>query len=97
MLKIGKTYYLKTWEELKKASNGVFWGDLAFGDILFLSSMKFLCGDKIRIIGKEPYHEGIYQGKNLKTSEQFLFTENMLLTPGLRKMIEVRNESRTKV
>lgn len=97
MVKIGKTYYLKTWEELKKASNGDYLGALDFGDILFLSRMKVLCGDKIRIIGKEPYHEGVYQGKNLKTSEQFLFTENMLFTSGLRKMIEVRNESRTKV
>ena len=97
MLKIGETYYLKTWEELKKASNGVCLGNLDFGDILFLSRMKILCGDKICIIGKYPYHEGVYQGKDMKTSGQFLFTENMLLTPGLRKMIEVRNESRTKV
>lgn len=51
----------------------------------------------ICIIGKYPYHEGVYQGKDMKTSGQFLFTENMLLTPGLRKMIEVRNESRTKI
>ena len=97
MLKIGETYYLKTWEELKKASNGGFRGALDFGDILFLSRMKILCGDKICIIGKYPYHEGVYQGKDMKTSGQFLFTENMLLTPGLRKMIEVRNESRTKI
>lgn len=38
MLKIGETYYLKTWEELKKASNGVYLGALDFGDILFLPS-----------------------------------------------------------
>lgn len=97
MLKIGETYYLKTWEELKKASNGDYFGALDFGEILFLSRMKILCGDKICIIGKYPYHEGVYQGEDMKTSGQFLFTENMLLTPGLRKMIEVRNESRTKV
>lgn len=97
MLKIGKTYYLKTWEELKKASNGGFRGALDFGDILFLSRMKVLCGNKIRIIGKYPYHEGVYQGKSINTSEQFLFTENMLVVPGLKRMIEVRNESRTKV
>lgn len=47
MLKIGKTYYLKTWEELKKASNGGFRGALDFGDILFLSRMKVLCGNKV--------------------------------------------------
>lgn len=97
MLKIGETYYLKTWEDLKKASNGDCFGGLDFGEILFLSKMKVLCGDKIRIIGKYPYHEGVYQGKDMKTSGQFLFTENMLFTSGLRKMIEVRNESRTKV
>ena len=97
MLKIGETYYLKTWEELKKASNGDYFGALDFGYILFLSRMKVLCGDKIRIIGKDPLYEGVYQGKDMKTSGQFLFTENMLLTPGLRRMIEVRNESRTKV
>lgn len=97
MLKIGETYYLKTWEELKKVSNGDYFGALDFGEILFLSKMKILCGDKICIIGKYPYHEGVYQGKDMKTSGQFLFTENMLLTPGLRKMIEVRNENRAKV
>jgi hypothetical protein len=97
MLTIGETYYLKTWEDLKKASNGDFLGDLDFGEVLFLSRMKILCGDKIRIIGKYPYREGIYQVEDMKTSEQFLFTENMLFTSGLRKMIEVRNESRTKV
>jgi len=98
MLKIGETYYLKTWEELKKASNGSYSvGALDFGEILFLPRMKVLCGDKIRIIGKYSYHEGVYQGKDMKTSGQFLFTENMLFTSGLRKMIEVRNESRTKV
>lgn len=97
MLKIGKTYYLKTWEELKKASNGDYSGALDFGEILFLSRMKILCGDKICIIGKYPYHEGVYQGIDMKISQQFLFTENMLFTSGLRKMIEVRNESRTKV
>lgn len=97
MLKIGKTYYLKTWEELKKASNGGFRGALDFGDILFLSRMKILCGDKICIIGKYPYHEGVYQGIDMKISQQFLFTENMLVVPGLKRMIEVRNESRTKV
>lgn len=97
MLKIGETYYLKTWEELKKASNGDYLGVLDFGDILFLSRMKVLCGDKIRIIGKDLFYEGVYQGKDMKTSEQYLFTENMLFTPGLRRMIEVRNESRTKV
>lgn len=31
MLKIGKTYYLKTWEELKKASNGDYSGALDYG------------------------------------------------------------------
>ena len=97
MLKIGETYYLKTWEELKKASNGDYFGALDFGDILFLSRMKVLCGDKIRIIGKDPLYEGVYQGKDMKTSGQFLFTENMLFTSGLRRMIEVRNDSRTKV
>nr|DAR15888.1 MAG TPA: hypothetical protein [Caudoviricetes sp.] len=97
MLKIGKTYYLKTWEELKKASNGDYLGALDFGDILFLSRMKVLCGDKIRIIGKDPLYEGVYQGKSINTSEQFLFTENMLVVPSLKRMIEVRNESRTKV
>lgn len=97
MLKIGKTYYLKTREELKKASNGDYSGALDFGEILFLSRMKILCGDKICIIGKYPYHEGVYQGIDMKISQQFLFTENMLFTSGLRKMIEVRNESRTKV
>lgn len=97
MLKIGKTYYLKTWEELKKASNGDYLGALDFGHILFLSRMKVLCGDKIRIIGKDPLYEGVYQGKSINTSEQFLFTENMLVVPGLKRMIEVRNESRTKV
>ena len=70
---------------------------LDFGEILFLSRMKILCGDKICIIGKYPYHEGVYQGIDMKISQQFLFTENMLFTSGLRKMIEVRNESRTKV
>ena len=40
MLKIGKTYYLKTWEELKKASNGDYSGALDFGEILFLSRIK---------------------------------------------------------
>ncbi len=97
MLKIGETYYLKTWEELKKASNGDYSGALDFGDILFLSSMKVLCGDKIHIIGKDPLYEEVYQGKNMKTSEQFLFTESMLVVSGLKRMIEVRNESRTKV
>ena len=97
MVKIGKTYYLKTWEELKKASNGDYLGALDFGDILFLSRMKVLCGDKIRIIGKDPLYEGVYQGKSINTSEQFLFTENMLVVPGLKRMIEVRTESRTKV
>lgn len=97
MLKIGETYYLKTWEELKKASNGVYLGALDFGDILFLPSMKFLCGDKIRIIGKDPLYEGVYQGKSISTSKKFLFTENMLFTSGLRRMIEVRNENRAKV
>lgn len=97
MLKIGKVYYLKTWEDLKKASNGDYFIGLDFGEIIFLSKMKFLCGDKIRIIGKYPYHEGVYQGKNMKTSEQFLFTEDMFVVPGLKRMIEVRNESRTKV
>lgn len=43
MLKIGETYYLKTWEELKKASNGDYLGALDFGEILFLSRMKILC------------------------------------------------------
>lgn len=95
MLKIGKTYYLKTWEELKKASNGDFLGALDFGDILFLSRMKVLCGDKIRII--DYHHEGVYQGLSIKTPEQFLFTENMLYISDLRKMIEVRNESRAKM
>lgn len=97
MLKIGKTYYLKTWEELKKASNGDYSGALDFGEILFLSRMKILCGDKICIIRKDPLYEGVYQGKSINTSEQFLFTENMLVVPGLKRMIEVRNESRTKV
>lgn len=97
MLKIGETYYLKTWEELKKASNGVCLGNLDFGYILFLSRMKFLCGDKIRIVKKDPYFEGVYQGVHIKTSEHFLFTENMMFTSGLRRTIEVRNESRTKV
>lgn len=97
MLKIGETYYLKTWEELKKASNGDYLGALDFGDILFLSRMKVLCGDKIRIIGKDPLYEGVYQGKSINTSEQFSFTENMLVVPGLKRMIEVRNESRAKV
>lgn len=46
MLKIGKTYYLKTWEELKKASNGDYSGALDFGEILFLSRMKILCGTR---------------------------------------------------
>lgn len=59
--------------------------------------MKVLCGNKIRIIGKDPLYEGVYQGIDMKISQQFLFTENMLFTSGLRKMIEVRNESRTKV
>lgn len=49
------------------------------------------------IIGKDPLYEGVYQGKSINTSEQFLFTENMLVVPGLKRMIEVRNESRTKV
>ena len=97
MLKIGKTYYLKTWEELKKASNGDYLGALDFGDILFFFFFKVLCGDKIRIIGKDPLYEGVYQGKSINTSEQFLFTENMLVVPSLKRMIEVRNESRTKV
>lgn len=95
MLKIGETYYLKTWENLKKASNGDCFGELNFGEILFLSKMKTLCGEKIRIIGR--YSGDIYQGSNMKTSEQFLVTKDMLVTSGLRKMIEVRNESRTKV
>ena len=97
MLKIGKTDYLKTWEELKKASDGDFLGALDFGHILFLSRMKVLCGDKIRIIGKDPLYEGVYQGLSIKTPEQFLFTENMLYISDLRKMIEVRNESRAKM
>lgn len=71
MLKIGKTYYLKTWEELKKASNGDYLGALDFGDILFLSRMKVLCGDKIRIIGKDPLYEGVYQGKSIKLQSNF--------------------------
>lgn len=97
MLKIGKTYYLKTWEELKKASNGDYSGALDFGEILFLSRMKILCGDKICIIGKYLYHEGVYQGIDMKISQQFLFTEDMFVVTDLRRMIEVRNESRTKV
>ena len=98
MLRIGKTYYLKTWEELKKASNGVYLGGaLDFGNILFLSRMKVLCGDKIRIIGKDSLYEGIYQGKSISTSEHFFFTEDMLVISDLERMIEVRNESRKKV
>lgn len=95
MLKIGKTYYLKTWEDLKKASNGDCFGGLDFGEILFLSKMKVLCGGKILITGV--YFGEIYRGLHIKTSGQFLFTENMLFTSGLRRMIEVRNDSRTKV
>ena len=97
MLKIGKTYYLKTWEELKKASNGEFLGSLDFGYILFLSRMKVLCRDKIRIIEKDFFCEGVYQGESINTSRIFSFTENMFVVSGLKRMIEVRNESRTKV
>lgn len=97
MLKIGKTYYLKTWEELKKASNGNFLGALDFGEILFLSRMKVLCGDKIRIIKKDSFYKEVYQGESINTSEYFFFTEDMFLISDLKRMIEVRNESRTKV
>ena len=97
MLKIGETYYLKTWEELKKVSNGDHLGALDFGNILFLSSMKVLCGHKIRIIEKDYLFEGVYQGESINTSQYFFFTEDMLFTSGLRRMIEVRNESRTKI
>lgn len=97
MLKIGKTYYLKTWEELKKASNGEFLGSLDFGYLLFLPKMKVLCGDKIRIIEKDFFHEGVYQGESINTSEIFFFTEDMLVISDLKRMIEVRNESRKEV
>lgn len=97
MLKIGETYYLKTWEELKKASNGDYLGALDFGEILFLSRMKVLCGDKIRIIKKDSFYEEVYQGESINTSEYFFFTEDMFLISDLKRMIEVRNESRKEV
>lgn len=59
--------------------------------------MKVLCGDKTCIIKKDYHHEGVYQGRSISTSQLFSFTENMLVVSDLRRMIEVRNESRTKV
>ena len=40
--------------------------------------------------------DNVYKGQNIETGEQYLFTENMLIKPGLMNLIEVRNESKSK-
>ena len=98
MIKIGEIYRVKRWKELKKASNGKFLGCLDFGPIVFLLEMEPLCEKKIRIIARDNWYkkDHVYRGQNIETGEQYLFTENMLIKPGLMNLIEVRNESKSR-
>ena len=99
MLKIGRTYKVRSWEELEKVANGEFLGCLDFGPIVFLPEMEPLCGEKIRITERDNWYkrDNVYKGISLKTGEQYLFTEDMFFIPCLKHLIEVRNESRGKV
>lgn len=98
MIKIGEVYRVKRWEELKKASNSKFLGSLDFGPIVFLLEMKPLCEKKIRIIKRDNWYgqNNVYKGQNIETGEQYLFTEDMLISLELANLIEVRNESKSR-
>ncbi len=98
MVKIGKVYRVKGWEALKKSSSGIFLGCLDFGPIVFIPEMQPLCGKKIHIIERDNWYkkDSVYRGKSSESEELYLFTEDMLIMSGLKHLIEVRDESKSR-